>query len=330
MISVGLGILTGQVASPSASVSDEYRTLCDLAETAEDSGFDSVWVSEHHFSPDGYLPSVFPVLGAVAAVTSHVGLGTAAVIAPFHHPLRLAEDAAVTDLLSGGRLTLGLVSGWRDAEFRGFSVPRSKRARRLEETVAILRQAWRQEVWHQGREYVIEGVDVRPRPPQPIPILLGGFAAPAVDRAGRIADGFIASADSVDAVSLRFKHAMAAASDAGREPFRLAVMLDAAFTGTPGALDGYRYKQEVYRHWKSDAGTSPATSQAPGQPDSLLVHGDAAALIAGIARYVPSSCDDITLIVRLHFPGMRLSDSIASVRRFGAEVIPSLREGSLD
>jgi alkanesulfonate monooxygenase SsuD/methylene tetrahydromethanopterin reductase-like flavin-dependent oxidoreductase (luciferase family) len=266
MIRVGLGILTGQVPPTAGSVADEYRGLLHLAEAAEAYGFDSVWVSEHHFSPDAYLPSVLPVLGAVAAATSRIEMGTAALLAPLHHPLRIAEDAAVVDLLSGGRLTLGLANGWRIAEFHGFGVAPAERSGRLDETVEVLRQAWHAPVRHRGRYFTIDTVDVHPRPSRPIPILLGAFADPAVARAGRIGDGFIASADSVAAVSKRFGLALAAASEAAHPAFRLAVMLDAAFAGTPGAVEGYRYKQEVYRRWRTGTERLPSMSCRRGSP----------------------------------------------------------------
>lgn len=326
MIRVGLGILTGQTLPATASVANEYQAFLTLARAAEDHGFDSVWVSEHHFSPDAYLPSLLPMLGAIAAVTSRIELGTATLLAPFHHPLRIAEDAAVVDQLSGGRLTLGVASGWRAAEFGGFGITLADRAGRLAEMVHILHQAWHGPVVHQGRHFRIEGVEVWPKPAHPIPILLGGFVDRAVARAGQIADGFIASADEAGAVQRRIEKALTTVSDADRLVFRLAIMLDATFTETPGALEGYRYKQEVYRRWRAGIEQLPALPLPSGAPDSLLLHGDDAAIAAGISRYLPTPLRDITVIVRLNFPGMRLADSLAAVRRFGTEVIPRVRE----
>src|SRR5258708_3733674 len=79
-----------------------YASGLDLAERAEDLGFDSVWLSEHHFLEDGYSPGLMPIAGAIAARTRRVRIGTFVLLLPFHHPIRLAEDAAIVDILSNG------------------------------------------------------------------------------------------------------------------------------------------------------------------------------------------------------------------------------------
>src|SRR6266568_3101933 len=127
-VHIGIGLFTGQVPPDSGrTFAQEYREVLDLVRLAETLGFDSAWVSEHHGAGDGYLPSLLPMLAAFAASTDRILLGTGVMLTPFHDPLRLAEDAAVVDQLSGGRLVLGLGLGWRDEEFRMFGVPKSER-----------------------------------------------------------------------------------------------------------------------------------------------------------------------------------------------------------
>ncbi len=117
---IGLGLFTGQLPAGSArTFAKEYRETLELVRLAEGVGFDSAWVSKHG-SSDGYLPSVLPMLAAFAASTDRILLGSGVVLAPLHDPLRLAEDAAVVDQLSDGRLLLGLGLGWREEEFRMF------------------------------------------------------------------------------------------------------------------------------------------------------------------------------------------------------------------
>src|SRR5438477_8722576 len=142
-VHIGIGLFTAQVPPDSGrTFTQEYREIVDLVRLAETLGFDSAWVSEHHGAGDGYAPSLLPTLAAFAAATDRIQLGTGVVLAPFHHPLRLAEDAATVDLISGGRLILGLGLAWRHEEFRMFDVPIRERVRRTVETVQILRQAW--------------------------------------------------------------------------------------------------------------------------------------------------------------------------------------------
>ena len=194
VVEVGFGLITCQrYPGDSRSDADLYRDAVDVAVRAEELGFDSVWVSEHHFVDDGYMPSLLPVAAAIAARTSRVRIGTALLLAPLHDPVRLAEDAATVDLLSGGRFTLGLGLGWREEEFEGLRIPMRSRRSRLVDAIAILRQAWSDGLVTGTEATPYPGVSVTPKPARPggPPIWIGGFAEPAVRRAGALADGFM-------------------------------------------------------------------------------------------------------------------------------------------
>src|SRR6266545_3082677 len=196
-VHIGIGLFTAQVPPDSGrTLTQEYREITDLVRLAETLGFESAWVSEHHGSGDGYMPSLLPTLAAFAAATDRIGLGTGVMLTPFHHPLRLAEDAATVDLVSGGRLILGLGLGWREEEFRMFGVPLSERVRRTVETIEILRQAWTGKRFsYEGKVHSYDRVRITPRPSRPEgpPIFLGGMTPAAVRRAGRLGDGYIRS-----------------------------------------------------------------------------------------------------------------------------------------
>jgi alkanesulfonate monooxygenase SsuD/methylene tetrahydromethanopterin reductase-like flavin-dependent oxidoreductase (luciferase family) len=174
---------------------ERYAAALDMAEWADRLGCVSIAVSEHHTSPDGYLPSPLPMLAAMAARTTNVRFMVAALIAPFYDPLRLAEDMVVLDQLSKGRVDLIVAGGYVREEFALYGVPMSERARRVNETVATLRAAFT------GEPFEFRGRTVRVTPPPYRPggpgIILGGSSEPAARRAARIADGFIPSVPDV-------------------------------------------------------------------------------------------------------------------------------------
>jgi probable F420-dependent oxidoreductase len=176
---------------------DVYAETLDHIQCAEDLGFDDVWTTEHHFIDDGYSPSILILCAAIAARTKRVRIGTRVLLAPLYHPLRLAEDAATVDVLSGGRLILGLGLGYRNEEYAALGVPTRSRGLVLEETVAVLRQAWSPAgVDFAGRILRYSSVSVTPKPvQQPIPIWIGGNSPAAALRAARTADGLLAGGE---------------------------------------------------------------------------------------------------------------------------------------
>lgn len=171
-----------------------YAETLEQTALAEELGFDSCWISEHHFCEDGYTPSPLVLLAAIAARTTRLRLGTDLIVPAHHHPVRLAEDAATVSIVSGGRLdVLGLAAGYRALEFEGFGRRLSQRPSLLEESVAVLRRALAGEpVAFRGRRFDVPAVRVTPVPPRPPAIFLRAQAPVAVERAARLADGFIA------------------------------------------------------------------------------------------------------------------------------------------
>jgi alkanesulfonate monooxygenase SsuD/methylene tetrahydromethanopterin reductase-like flavin-dependent oxidoreductase (luciferase family) len=177
------------------STAERYAAALDMVEWADRLGASSITVSEHHGSADGYLPSSLPMLAAMAMRTSRVRLRIAALIVPFHDPLRLAEDVAVVDNLTNGRLDVVVAAGYNAAEFAMFDVPVKARVKHVVETIETLRGAFTGEPF----EYRGRTVQVTPAPCQPggPAIILGGSSEPAARRAARIADGFAPSAPGV-------------------------------------------------------------------------------------------------------------------------------------
>ena len=197
----GLSVLFGlrfDFRNPSfagTTPADRYAAALDMAAWADDLGCVSIAVSEHHGSPDGYLPSPLPMVAAMAARTTNVRFMVAALIAPFYDPIRLAEDLVVLDHLSRGRLDVVVAGGYVREEFAMYGVPMADRARRVTETVATLKAAFTGEPFEvDGRSVQVTPAPYRPGGPG---ILLGGSSEAAARRAARIADGFIPSVPEV-------------------------------------------------------------------------------------------------------------------------------------
>ena len=169
-----------------------YDELFAEAKLAEALGYDDYWVVEHHFYYDGHVNAQMTALGALAAETERIGLGTSVLILPLHDPLRLAEMAGTVGRLSGGRLRLAFGIGYREEEYDGFGISRRKRAARMEDGLAFLNRAWSGTGPFEfaGRETSYHGaVEALPHPGRPPRMYVGALMPPAVERAARYGCG---------------------------------------------------------------------------------------------------------------------------------------------
>ncbi|MAJ60514.1 MAG: hypothetical protein CBC48_11145 [bacterium TMED88] len=186
--------LTYDMRSPDfgAPSTELHAAMLDQVEWADGLGFDAVGLGEHHGSEDGYNPSPLLLASAIAARTHSIAIQTAILVAPLYDLPKLAEDAAVAQILSGGRLELGIGAGYRPSEFETFGRSLEGRWQRMGETIAFLRQAWTGEPFDwQGRRCQITPIPA----PAPPPILLGGSSPSTARRAARIADGWFPPLD---------------------------------------------------------------------------------------------------------------------------------------
>lgn len=201
--------------------------LTAFCQRAEELGFHSLWVIDRVFPrPKMNVPHPLTVLTYVAASTRRIGLGTATLLLSLRHPVDVAQQAATLDAMAGGRLTLGVALGGRDEEYVAMNMPKRQRAGRLEEGMTVLRKLWTEtDVTFHGRYYDLEHANVTPKPSRPggIPVGVGANAEPAIRRAGRIADGWIAGGTGTPERFARgWQMAQEGAREAGRDPSTLA------------------------------------------------------------------------------------------------------------
>jgi probable F420-dependent oxidoreductase len=193
-----------------------WRELIDLVVWAETLGWDDVLLSEHHFTSDGYPPSPIVLASAIAARTTMIRIGQFVALLPLYHPVRLAEDGAMVDIISGGRFELGVGLGYRPEEYAGYGIPIASRGSRADEALQIIRHLWQGEtVTFRGRHFQIENARLSPRPlqrPNP-PIWIGGYTPSAYRRAARYGDGMVPAGNLEQAYEAYLHELRAAGKD---------------------------------------------------------------------------------------------------------------------
>jgi len=308
-----------------------------LAVEAERLGFTSVWTTEHHFVDDGYMPSLLVVSAALAQATSRIELGTGVILAPLHHPLRLAEDAATVQLLSHGRLILGLGLGWSEVEFAGLGADARRRGAAMDEILEILPQAWTGEPFtHHGAVYDLPALAVRPVPTTRIPVLVGGSAEPAIRRAARLADGIFANAPAGQFVQ-QVGWVLDECERIGRDPssFRF-IHYSVLLPGPTHEQAVARYRDALWvMQWKySDMGASatrplpPATPPPWDRPDDALVRGRATfagrpdELIEALLDIRKQAGVPLEFVARSHFPFLEYDAQVDLMQELAEGVAP--------
>ena len=298
-----------------------YAACLDQCAWAEAHGFDVVALSEHHGVDDGYMSAPVTLAAAIAGRTRRLQLNIAAVLVPLHDPVRLAEQLAVVQLVSGGRLSLVAGMGYRDEEFQMAGIDRRQRGRLLDEYVRVMRQAW------SGEPFEWRGRTVRatPVPPSPPMVLIGGSTEKAARRAARLHAGFFpAIADAALAAAYE--------EECARQGFTGFVVMP----GGPGFVhvsnDPERDWERIAPHALYDARTYAAW-QPPGQRSQVHVAGNTLDELrrSGVYRVVtPDECVALAEEygrVLLHPLMGGLSPTLAweSLELFERAVLPRLR-----
>lgn len=298
-------------------------------------GFDSLLVQEHFFNEDGYAPSMPVFLASLIERTETARIGSYIYIAPLHHPAALAQETAVLDQLSGGRLDVALGSGHRVAEYLAFGLNPKTRPSRMEEAIEILKLAWTGEPFsYQGRYYDLKNLVVKPEPlqkPHP-PLWLAATAAPPAERAGRHGLNLAAATPDPEVHSLYRK----ALADNGHDPDAVRVSHPWSITVTdedPEAVwernkHHYHFRWDYYRKIRAEMGDADLDYGLEPAADAYRANeliGDAKTVLETLEPFVRDlKLTDIVLFGP--HPGIDLrTEGYENVARFAEQVMPTLK-----
>jgi alkanesulfonate monooxygenase SsuD/methylene tetrahydromethanopterin reductase-like flavin-dependent oxidoreductase (luciferase family) len=321
-----------------------YSSHLDLVVDSETMGFDEAWLTEHHFVADGYSPSLFPIGAAIAARTRTMRIGTFLLLLPLHNPVRVAEDTATLDLISGGRFDLGVGMGYRIGEFDDQGIPSSERAGRMQEGLEIVRRLLSDEpVTVDGTYSKLTDIRIVPpalQRPHP-PMWVGGTAPKAIERAANMGFHFLSGGmDSANA----YDDALRAA---GRDPERFHIAATRPTYVAPTreqawetAAEPLRLMAVSYQLWTMEAkGVSDPEQAAEAavpsvdeiiRAQSMDFFGEAA--LVGTPSDVIDQIEDARsrarlthLVCMLALPGMAPMEIRAGMDLFAREVIAHFR-----
>jgi alkanesulfonate monooxygenase SsuD/methylene tetrahydromethanopterin reductase-like flavin-dependent oxidoreductase (luciferase family) len=325
-----------------------YRKHLDLAVEAEELGYDTVWLTEHHFVDDGYSSSLLPIAAAIAARTKKIRIGTFVILLPLHNPIRIAEDAATVDIISNGRLDLGFGQGYRVPEFAGFNIPRNERGPRLQEHAEIVRRLFTEKkLSFDGRfNHIAGGVTLTPgavQRPHP-PIWLAARGPKSIARAAN--HGYhLMGTGGVDQQQMYD----AALREAGKNPAKfniaqlrtvfVAPRRDAAWDA---AEAGAHYIMSCYGKWFTEANDLPgdAAYGAKLPPVGKLRKTETASLfgeslIIGTPGEAIEQIEDYQsrtrvthLVMAMALPKTDFRKISNSMRLFAKEVMPHFRKAN--
>lgn len=320
---------------------DRYEEALGQALLAEELGFDSVWLTEHHFFRHGIISDSLSVLAYLAGRTSRIRLGTAVAVLPLHNPIRLAEATATVDLMSGGRLDFGVGKGYQTGEFKGLGVDMDDRETRFDEALEVILKGWAstEPFTHKGKFWSFEDANPQPKPFQaPHPPLWmatdsdSGFRKIAENDWGLLLPQGRSPASVADQVG-RYKAALAAA---GREYDPQKVVLARALYCGPSDEKAWDEVAAPYSQFVALAASLAAPGRTPSKvskdPYALDAELRSSALFGS-----PETCLKMLAELReigiervigfVHIGGLSNQQVRHSLKLFAAEVIPNLTNG---
>lgn len=333
-VDFGLGMMTRIDASENPS--SRLAEILDQARWAKEAGFTSLWVSQHWVDDAGVAQPV-PLLARLAAEAPGLTMGTAIILGPLYPVGILAQELATLDIITGGRLIVGLGAGYRDEEFHYVGLERTGRLARFEESITTLRELWSgTPVAEDGRFYSLKGVQPRLLPQQAGgPALWAGVNGPrALAIAGRRCEEFFPGPmDSMDTIRANQQRFLEARPDASADRRQMWPIVRECFVGetredalqTAGALLKQRY--DTYVKWGYIKPEEVMSFE--DVVDQMFIIGSASDCIEQIEHLVSRTGTSMVQL-RMQWTGMPHHLTVQSMRRFGESVIPHFAGESVD
>jgi probable F420-dependent oxidoreductase len=303
---------------------------------AEKVGFSSVWYMEHHGYGEGYIPSPLMALAALAPCTKKMILGTNIIIPPLHNPVKLAEDVAILDVISKGRVILGVGVGYRKREFESFNVKIEERGGRLDEIIPLLRRLWREDrVTHHGRYYRLSNVTVTPKPVQVNgpPIWIGAWSERAIERAARLGDvwypGPVADLEKLKACLNIYKRAL---KRLGKDSNVSIPLIREGYVGKDDDSAWADVAPSLTYMYKDDYSKTGHPFIKVKEEFSVLDFGKNRFIVGGVDRCIEEiekyrkELNVNHLILRIALPKLPHKKVMNSIKLIGEKVIPYFKE----
>ena len=305
-----------------------YAACLDQIVWAESLGFQSAWLTEHHFCDDGYTPSPLVIAAAIAARTKTMRIGTNLMLLPIADPLRVAEDAATVSILSGGRFDLGVGLGYRQLEFDEFGVPLKNRPSRMEEGIEIIRRAWSGDpIRFSGTRFEVGDVAVGPVPGTPPRLLMGGMSEPAIQRAARIGDGFLSTGGIGHDI---YRSALEAENKSGDiYAGHWAIISPDPEAEARRLAPHILYQSNTYIDWGAFGPPNEVPRFQDGETairEGLYELWDAETAVTGLTRLLKDSPEIRDIHFWAQFPGESIEDGSRRIEYMATQVLPRLRE----
>lgn len=306
-----------------------YAATLEQSVFADQLGFDHVWFSEHHFCEDGYLPAFQPLAGAIAARTERIRISNDIALLPLYHPVRLAEELAVLDQISNGRMEFGIGMGYVPSEFKAFGVPLKNRVSMTEEAIDILRLAWSDGPFsYSGKRYQLDNIDVHPKPIQPggPPLWIAAMSEPGAQRAARFGTHLLPQGMRSEVLD---PYRAAVTAD-GRDPddYRVGIIRTVYVTNDKErdlamVREAERYRVSIYNKYMAETPDEYGWRSGDSIPQNYII-GTADECVEKLGDFIDTF--GITDIATSGLPpGIDPEYMAGSLERLATDVLPRLR-----